>query len=338
MAATRSCLANAQRVLRGRFAEGGSATYNQGMISKPGARLRELMAQRCVAMPGAFNALCARAIERAGFEAVYISGAGLSNAVFSLPDVGLTTLSEATRHAKTICNAVEIPVLADADTGFGEAVNVARTVMEMEQTGLAGIHLEDQVLPKKCGHLDGKEVVSRDAMVQKVRAAVAARRDKSFVLVARTDARTIEGFDHALERAKHYLDAGADAIFPEALESAQEFAAFAEGLRGIGPTSAPGRPPLLLANMTEFGKSPLLSTSELSDMGYRMVIFPQTALRVAYGAIWHMLQDLKRLGHQREWIDRMQTRAELYELLDYDELKAIDDAASGVRREPVSSK
>ncbi len=298
------------------------------MIDRPGAKLRELIAAKTVAMPGAFNALCARAIERAGFEAIYISGAGLANAVYGLPDVGMTTLSEATAHARAICTAVKVPVLSDADTGFGEAVNAARTVVEMEQAGLAGVHLEDQVLPKKCGHLDGKDVVSAEAMGQKLRAAVAARRDASFVIVARTDAKAIEGIEQAIERAKRYLDAGADAIFPEAMQTAEEFLRFAAALRGHGPGSGPGTPPPLLANMTEFGKSPLLSVGELGDMGYRMVIFPQTALRVAFGAIGAMLADLKRGGHQREWVERMQTRAELYELLDYDGLAKIDAAAT----------
>src|SRR5262245_57942083 len=174
------------------------------MIPRPGAKLRELIAAGPVAMPGAFNALCARAIEKADFRAVYISGAGLSNAVYGLPDVGMTTLSEAAAHARAICNAVKVPVFSDAYTGFGEAVNKARCVTELEQAGLAGIHLEDQVLPKKCGHLDGKDVVSVEAMVQKLRAAAAARRDPSFMIIARTDARAIEGFDKAVERAKRY--------------------------------------------------------------------------------------------------------------------------------------
>jgi len=298
------------------------------MIERPGAKLRELIAAGSVAMPGAFNALCARAIERAGFGAVYISGAGLSNAVYGLPDVGMTTLSEAAAHARAICNAVKVPVLSDADTGFGEAVNTARCVTELEQAGLAGIHLEDQVLPKKCGHLDGKDVVPVEAMDQKLRAAVAARRDPSFMIIARTDARAIEGFDKAVDRAKRYLDAGADGIFPEAMQSAEELSRFAASLRGYGKAGAESYP-TLLANMTEFGKTPLLSGSELGAMGYRMIIFPQTALRVAFGAISAMLGDLHKAGHQRDWIDRMQTRAALYELLDYDGLKAIDTAAVG---------
>ncbi|MBX3393884.1 MAG: methylisocitrate lyase [Phycisphaerae bacterium] len=279
-------------------------------------RLRELIQTGIVQMPGAFNALTARAIERAGFEAVYVSGAGLSNAVYGLPDVGLVTLSEAVSHARGICAAVDVPVIVDGDTGFGEAMNAARTVSEMEVAGVAGIHLEDQVLPKRCGHLDGKELISGDAMVSKLRAAVAARSDSDFLIIARTDARGVTSFDDAVDRAKRYLDAGADAIFPEAMQNAEELARFADCVK------AP-----LLANMTEFGKTPILPLAKLRDMGYRMVIYPQTALRVAFKAIVEMLADLRRCGDQSAWIDRMQTRAELYDLLDYDGLNAIDSAA-----------
>lgn len=268
-------------------------------------------------MPGAFNALCARAIEKAGFEAVYVSGAGLSNAVYGLPDVGMITMTEAVRHARTICAAVSLPVVVDGDTGFGEAMNTARTVTEMEAAGVAGIHLEDQVLPKKCGHLDGKELIPAQAMAEKLRAACAARSDKDFLIIARTDARGVTSFDDAVDRAKRYLDAGADAIFPEAMASADELAKFAAAVK------AP-----LLANMTEFGKTPLLPLADLERLGYRMVIYPQTALRVAFGAITSMLSDLKRAGDQNGWLDRMQTRRELYDLLDYDGLESIDRAAT----------
>jgi len=278
-------------------------------------------------MPGAFNALAARAIERAGFEAIYVSGAGLANAVYGLPDVGLTTLSEAVTHAKNIVTATTVPVIVDGDTGFGEAINAARTVAEFESVGVSGMHLEDQILPKKCGHLDGKGLVSPQDMAEKIRAACAARSDRDFLIIARTDARGVTSFDDAVDRAKRYLDAGADAIFPEAMTHADELAAFATAVK------CP-----LLANMTEFGKTPLMSLSELSRIGYRMVIYPQTALRVAFGAITAMLADLKRDGHQSGWIDRMQTRKQLYDLLDYDGLNAIDQAATvnkPVARPPV---
>jgi len=269
-------------------------------------------------MPGAFNALVARAIEKAGFPAVYVSGAGLSNAVHGLPDVGLVTMTEAVEHARRICRAVRVPVVVDGDTGFGEAINAARTVAEMEAAGVSAIHFEDQVLPKKCGHLDGKALISPQAMAEKIRAACAARSDDDFMIIARTDARGVTSFEDAVDRAKRYLDAGADAIFPEAMRSKDELAAFAKQV------NAP-----LLANMTEFGKTPLLGLTELAEMGYRMVIYPQTALRTAFGAITAMLADLKQNGDQKAWVDRMQTRAELYELLDYDGLKRIDEAVTG---------
>jgi len=278
-------------------------------------------------MPGAFNALCARAIERAGFEAVYVSGAGLANAVYGLPDVGLTTLSECVAHAHAIASAVRVPVWVDADTGFGEDINVARTVRELESAGVAGVHLEDQVLPKKCGHLEGKTVVPAAVMVDKLRAAIAARRDPDFVILARTDARAIEGLDAAIDRARQYLEAGADGLFPEAMSSTQELRAFADACRSLRTRT--GNAPLLLANMTEFGKTPLLKLGELASMGYSIVIYPQTALRVAFGAITRMLADLKRDGEQSAWLDRMQTRKELYDLLDYDGLDAIDRAVRG---------
>ncbi|MBI5764552.1 MAG: methylisocitrate lyase [Planctomycetes bacterium] len=287
------------------------------MPSTRNRRLRDLIAAKTVQMPGAFNALAARAIEKAGFEAVYVSGAGLSNAVYGLPDVGLITLTEAVAHAKAICAAVTVPVVVDGDTGFGEAINMARTVAEMEAVGVSGIHFEDQVLPKKCGHLDGKELIPAEAMAEKLRAACAARHDKDFLIIARTDARGVTNFDDAVDRAKRYLDAGADAIFPEAMQSADELAEFASKVK------AP-----LLANMTEFGKTPLLPLKDLERMGYRMVIYPQSALRVAYAAIASMLADLKSKGDQNDWVSRMQTRKELYALLDYDGLDKIDKAAT----------
>jgi len=283
-------------------------------------RLRELIAKSTVAMPGAFNALAARAIEKAGFDAIYVSGAGMSNAVYGMPDVGMTTMSEAVAHARAIVAATTLPVIVDADTGFGEAINAARTVKEFEAAGVSGLHLEDQILPKKCGHLDGKALTTPADMVEKIRAACAARTDPDFLIIARTDARGVTSFDDAVNRAKQYLDAGADAIFPEAMTGQEELAEFAKRVK------AP-----LLANMTEFGKTPLLDLQALSSMGYRMVIYPQTCLRVAFGAIEKMLADLKRDGHQRGWIDRMQTRQQLYDLLDYDGLNAIDKAATGAK-------
>jgi methylisocitrate lyase len=271
------------------------------------AQLRQLIAEGCVMLPGVPNAAMARQVERAGFDAVYVSGAGMANATAGVPDIGLLSMTEVVRLAGYAANAVAIPAIVDADTGFGGAENVARTIRELENAGLAGCHIEDQEFPKRCGHLAGKSVVDIDEMVGRIKAAVSARRDEDFVIVARTDALAVENFDRAVERSRRYLEAGADAIFPEALQNADQFKAFAREVK------AP-----LLANMTEFGKSPLLSFRELSDFGYRMVIFPQSAFRVSMKASEVFLRDLKTRGTQSEWIDKMQTRAELYELLDYD--------------------
>ncbi len=271
------------------------------------SRLRELIGKGAVMMPGVPNAAIARQVEQAGFEAVYISGAGMANATAGVPDIGLLTLTEVVRLAGYIASAVKIPAIVDADTGFGGAENVARTIRELENAGLAGCHIEDQEFPKRCGHLAGKSIVDLDEMIARIKAAVAARRDPDFIIIARTDARAVENFDAALNRARKYAEAGADAIFPEALETLVEFKRFAREMK------VP-----LLANMTEFGKSPLLSFHELSDLGYRMVIFPQSAFRVSMKASEEFLRDLKERGTQSDWIDRMQTRKELYELLDYD--------------------
>jgi methylisocitrate lyase len=271
------------------------------------ARLRQLIAQGCVMLPGVPNAAIARQVERAGFDAVYISGAGMANATAGVPDIGLLSMSEVVRLAGYAASAVTIPAIVDADTGFGGAENVARTICELEKAGLAGCHIEDQEFPKRCGHLAGKSVVDVDEMAGRITAAVKARRDEDFMIIARTDARGVENFDQTVERALRYLNAGADAIFPEALQSADEFKTFAREVK------AP-----LLANMTEFGKSPLLSSQELSDFGYRMVIFPQSAFRVSMKATEEFLRDLKKAGTQSGWIQKMQTREQLYKLLDYD--------------------
>ena len=271
------------------------------------ARLRELISKEAVMMPGVSNAAMARQVEQVGFNAVYISGAGMANATAGVPDIGLLTLTEVTQLASYIANVVKIPAIVDADTGFGGAENVARTIQELEKAGLAGCHIEDQEFPKRCGHLAGKSIVDVEEMVGKIKAAVAVRRDPDFMIIARTDARAVEDFDRAVERAGEYLAAGADAIFPEALQSADEFRDFAKAI------DLP-----LLANMTEFGKSPLLSFKELCDFGYKMVIFPMSAFRVAMKASEGFLHALKKAGAQSDWLDKMQTRRELYDLLDYD--------------------
>ncbi|MBO0696423.1 MAG: methylisocitrate lyase [Verrucomicrobia bacterium] len=270
-------------------------------------RLRELVAKGAVMLPGVPNASIARQVEHAGFDAVYISGAGMANATAGLPDIGLLSMTEVVRLAAYAANAVTIPAIVDADTGFGGAENAARTVRELEKAGLAGCHIEDQEFPKRCGHLAGKSVVDVDEMTGRIMAAVKARCDQDFMIIARTDARAVENFDRTVERARRYLKAGADAIFPEALQDADEFKAFGKEVK------AP-----LLANMTEFGKSPLLSFRELADFGYRMVIFPQSAFRVSMKATEEFLRDLKKAGTQSGWIEKMQTRDQLYKLLDYD--------------------
>ena len=271
------------------------------------ARLRELIAKGAVMMPGVPNAGMARQVEQAGFEAVYISGAGMANATAGVPDIGLLTLTEVALLAGYAAKAVKIPAIVDADTGFGGVGNVARTVQELEKAGLAGCHIEDQEFPKRCGHLAGKSIVDVSEMKEKIKAAVAARHNADFMIIARTDARSVEDFDRAVDRAGQYLEAGADAIFPEALQTVEEFRDFANEI------DVP-----LLANMTEFGKSPLLSFSELADLGYRMVIFPMSAFRVTMKASAEFLRKLKQAGTQKDSVEEMQTRKELYELLNYD--------------------
>ena len=282
-----------------------------GPAERPGRALRRAMAKGCVAMPGAFNAGVARLVERAGFQAVYVSGAGLANGAGGVPDIGLLDLPEVAQLAGYVARAVRIPAVVDADTGFGGSKEAAAALQRLEGEGLAGLHIEDQVFPKRCGHLGGKELVPAREMVDKLRAVVRARKDKDFLIIARTDARAVEGFDAAVERARLYLEAGADAIFPEALETPQEFRKFAKEVR------AP-----LMANITEFGKSPLLSVRQLDAMGYKMAIFPMTAFRVAMKAVEKCLADLHRRGTQRGWQGRMQTRAELYDLLGYDPMQS----------------
>jgi methylisocitrate lyase len=271
------------------------------------AKLRQLIDRGIVALPGVPNASMARQVEQAGFEAVYVSGAGLANCTAGLPDIGLLTLNEVVTLAGFVARAVKIPAIVDADTGFGGAENVGRTIYELERAGLSGCHIEDQEFPKRCGHLAGKRLVPVDEMEAKIRAAVAAKRDRDFLLIARTDSRALEDFDGAVKRANAYVAAGADAIFPEALQTKEEFRDFAQEVK------AP-----LLANMTEFGKSPSLSVQELSELGYRLVIFPQSAFRVSMKSTGEFFRALQEAGSPNEWLDRMQTRKELYATLNYD--------------------
>jgi len=264
-------------------------------------------------MPGAFNPLSAQLIEDKGFEGVYVSGAVLS-ADLGLPDIGLTTLTEVAQRAGQIARVTDLPALVDADTGFGEPINVARTVQVIEDAGLAGLHIEDQVNPKRCGHLDGKEVVDESTALKRIRAAVAGRRDPNFLIMARTDIRGVEGLAAATDRAKKLVDAGADAIFPEAMASLEEFAAIRAAV------DVP-----ILANMTEFGKSELFTTQELADVGVNIVIFPVSLLRLAMGAAERGLDTIIAEGSLTSKVPEMQTRARLYELIDYEGYSRFDD-------------
>jgi len=286
----------------------------------PAARLRAAMDRRCIAIPGAFNALCARAIARHGFEACYISGAATSVSA-GVPDVGVLTLDHFVRCIREAADASTLPVLADADTGFGEAEMVRRTVIEYARAGAAGLHIEDQQFPKRCGHLDGKELVPTDHMVEKIQwAARAAKQSSGIIICARTDAKGVEGLEPAIARAKAYVAAGADMIFPEGLSTEQEFSLFAAAL-GRGPSADPsvlaGKRPYLLANMTEFGKTPNIPLSHFSAMGYSCVIYPVSLLRVAMGAVDRALNQLQRDGSVAAFQDQMQTRQQLYELIAY---------------------
>ncbi|WP_025736001.1 methylisocitrate lyase [Mycobacterium genavense] len=262
--------------------------------------------------PGAFSPLVAKAVAEAGFEGVYVSGAALA-ADLGLPDIGLTTLTEVAGRGAQIAAATDLPTLIDADTGFGAPLNAARTVTVLEDAGLAGCHLEDQVNPKRCGHLDGKAVVPATDMVKRLRAAVSARRDPNFVVCARTDAAGIEGLPAAIDRARAYDDAGADMIFTEALTEPADFEAFRAAV------DVP-----LLANMTEFGKSPLLSARQLADLGYNVVIYPVTRLRLVMFAVEAGLREIAATGTQFDLLDRMQHRDRLYELLRYADYNEFD--------------
>ncbi len=299
----------------------------QPPLQAPGAQLRKAMSEATVVLPGVFNAISARVAHAEGARALYLSGAGVTNSLLAAPDIALVTLGEFAETARHVAQIAPVPVLADADTGFGEAANVARTVIELEQAGLAGIHIEDQLSPKRCGHLDGKSLVRAGEMSAQVRAAVDSKRDKSFLIVARTDARSVEGLDAAIQRAKSYADSGADALFPEGLESEAEFEAFRRAV------TVP-----LLANMTEFGKTPILPVSRFSELGYNLVIFPMTAFRVMLKAIGEAYGELLASGTQAGLLDRMRTRQELYDLIDYDRYTERDREWAEGKRRTVSEK
>ncbi len=285
---------------------------NKTASEKRAALRAGLASGKLLQAPGAHAPLVAMEIETQGFEAIYVSGAVLA-ADLGLPDIGLTTLSEVAQRAHQIARVTDLPAIVDLDTGFGEPMNAARSIRMMEDQGIAGCHIEDQVNPKRCGHLDNKSVIETSEMVRRLRAAAQAKRDPDFVLIARSDARAIEGLDKAIDRMKAYVDAGADMIFPEALEGPAEFEAVRKAV------AVP-----LLANMTEFGKSPLLTKAELETLGYNLAIYPVTSMRLAMHAVGEGLAELRAKGTQSGLLERMQHRRDLYKLLRYEEYNAFD--------------
>jgi methylisocitrate lyase len=291
---------------------GFMAFLYRGSLEDPGGRLRELLRLRDVIVaPGVYGPVFALLAEKMGFEALYLSGAALTG-FLAMPDIGLITLSELATMTRYITRVVGVPLIVDADTGFGEAINVARTIRDLEDAGAAAIQIEDQVMPKKCGHLPGKSVIPAVDMMKKIRAAVDARR-RDTLIVARTDARDVEGLEGAIERAQLYVEAGADVIFPEALRSLEEFREFARRVK------AP-----LLANMTEFGKTPYISVQEFREAGYKVVIFPATLFRISLGAAREALEVLKSQGTQKSLLDRMMSREDFYKLIGYRDYEERD--------------
>jgi methylisocitrate lyase len=274
---------------------------------------RRLASGDLLVLPGAMNPLSAMLIEEHGFDGIYVSGAVVS-ADLGLPDIGLTTLTEVAGRAQQIARVTQLPALVDADTGFGEPMNVARSVQVLEDAGVAGLHLEDQVNPKRCGHLDGKQVVEAATAVKRIRAAVQARRDPDFLIMARSDIRGVEELPATIDRLKALVDAGADAVFPEALTSLDEFAAVRAAV------DVP-----ILANVTEFGRSDLFTHDQLRDVGVNLVIHPVSLLRLAMGAAERGLKALKAEGTLAGLVPEMQTRSRLYEVLDYAGTTAFDE-------------
>ena len=271
--------------------------------------VKNLQSKKLLRFPGAYNPLCAKLIAEIGFDGVYISGGVMSNDL-GLPDIGLTTLDQVSYRAKQISRVTDLPTIVDADTGFKDC---KKTIITFEEKGLAGCHIEDQIAEKRCGHLDNKELISKDEMVKKIKDSVNARKDKNFLIIVRTDANTVEGIDKTLERIKSYEDAGADMIFPEAMKDEKEF----EKVRKISKG-------YLLANMTEFGKSKLLNRSQLENLGYNLVIYPVTTQRLAMQNVELGLKSIFKEGHQNNIIDKMQTRKRLYELVEYEKYNTPD--------------
>ncbi len=287
----------------------------------PGERFwKALKEEQPLQLVGAINALAAKMAQRMGFRAIYLSGAGVANASYGLPDLGITTLDNVAEDASRITEAVSLPLLVDIDTGFGGAFNIARTIRKLERIGVAGVHIEDQEMQKRCGHRPNKKIVSKDEMVDRIIAAVDAREDPSFVIMARTDAFAQEGLEGALERIHAYIDAGANAIFPEALQQLDDYQAIAEAV------DVP-----ILANITEFGRTPLFTTSELKSAGVSIVLYPLSAVRAMYKAAEVVYRTIREKGTQKDVIDIMQTREELYELLDYYNYEKLLDELFGKR-------
>ena len=272
----------------------------------------KLASGKLLQMPGAHEPIIARIVEEQGFDGIYISGGALS-ASMAMPDIGLTTLTEVTQRGRQIARVTDLPALIDLDTGFGETMNTARTIQECEELGIAGCHIEDQLSPKRCGHLDNKIIIETDAMCQKIHAAINAKRDPNFLLMVRTDAKATEGMAATIERSKAYVQAGAEAIFPEALSTPQEYEAFRTAI------DVP-----LLANITEFGKTPLYSKKQLEEFGYNIAIYPVSSLRIAMGAIETSYAALKEEGSLESQIGNMQTRKRLYEVIKYEQYNQFD--------------
>ena len=275
---------------------------------------KKLKSGKLLRFPGAYNPLVAKLIEQIGYDGVYVSGGVMANDL-GFPDIGLTTLNDVANRSHQIARVTNLPTIIDIDTGFGEAMNVSRTIQTIETLGVSGCHLEDQTNPKRCGNLDNKELVSTQEMIKKIKAAADARVDKNFLIIARTDANAVEGLDKTIDRCKAYVDAGADMIFPEAMKDESEFAKMRKKLKCY-----------LLANMTEFGKSKLLTKKELESLGYNLVIYPVTTQRLAMKNVEDGLRQIFEEGHQNNVIDKMQTRKRLYEVVDYEKYGEFDQS------------
>jgi methylisocitrate lyase len=267
-----------------------------------------------IVAPGVYNAFTAKIVEKMGFKMAYMSGSCTSTALMGFPDVGLLTMSEMVENAKRISSSVGIPIIADADTGYGNAINVMRTVKEYEQAGVCGIHIEDQVLPKKYRHMERKKLVTKDEMIGKIKAAIKARQNENFLIIARTDARGVLGLDEAIERANAFVEAGADMIFGEALQSMEELKIFSNSV------NAP-----LFTDQTEQGKTPILKSSVLEELGYKIVVFSTAILRATFSATENILTEILKTGTQEGMLNKIATRDEVYKLADLEKFRNLED-------------